>query len=138
MDDAELTFRFPTVEEFLALRRSAGWHVPAPDAVAEALKNSLFGVCIEKGGQCLGTGRIVGDAALTYTIQDVVVLPEYQRKGYGTMIMDALMEYIEKNAQPSAYIAVFAAKGREHFYSRYGFIERPSGQHGPGMAFFKS
>ena len=138
MDDAVLTFRFPTVEEFVALRRAAGWHVPAPDAVAAALKNSLFAVCIEKGGRFVGSGRVVGDGALTYTIQDVIVLSEYQRKGYGTMIMDALMDYIEKNAKPTAYIALFAARGMEHFYSRYGFVERPHGQLGPGMAFFKS
>ena len=138
MAEAVLVSRFPTVEEFISLRREAGWHVPQPDAVIESLKNTLFAVCVEEDGKFVGSGRIIGDGALVYVVEGVIILPEYQKKGYGTMIMDALMRYIQKNAKPTSHISLFAARGLEHFYNRYGFIERPHGQLGPGMAFFKT
>ena len=137
MDDVILTVRSPTVEEFIALRRAAGWHVPAPDAVADALKSTLFAVCVEKDGTCVGSGRVVGDGSLVFYVQDLIVLPEFQRKGYGTRLMDAIMDYINTNAKPTAVIALFSARGLEPWYSRYGFIERPHQHLGPGMAFFK-
>ena len=138
MDDAILVFRLPTPEEYNDLRRTAGWGLCNPDAVATALTNSIFAVCVEKGGKFLGSGRIVGDGALVYMIQDVIIFPEHQRKGYGTMIMDALMDYVQENAAQNAHISLFAAKGLEGVYTRYGFVERPYEQLGPGMAFFKS
>ena len=75
-----LVARFPTVEEFISLHREAGWHVPQPDAVLESLKNSLFAVCVEEDGKFVGSGRVIGDGALVYVVEDVIVLPEYQKK----------------------------------------------------------
>ena len=137
MSDVIINPRPPTVDEFVAFRRSAGWHVPEPDAVAQALKATSFSVCAEKDGAAVGMARVVGDGALCFYVQDVIVLPEYQRKGHGTKLMDAVMDYINRNAWPTAYIALFSARGLEPFYSRYGFIERPHKHLGPGMAFFR-
>lgn len=81
-------------------------------------------------------GRVVGDGALVFAIQDVIVLPEHRRQGYGARIMDALMAYVKENARLTAHISLFSANGMEEFYSRYGFVERPQGRLGPGMAFF--
>jgi len=67
-----------------------------------------------------------------------MVLPEHQRKGCGTLIMDAIMAYINSNAKHMAYIALFSARGMEPCYSQYGFIERPHKNLGPGMVFFKA
>ena len=134
----KLVARAPTAEEFIALRRAAGWPVPDAGAAEAAVRHSLFTVCVEKDGQCIGSGRVVGDGALVYLVQDVIVLPEHQRKGCGTLIMDAIMAYISRTAKPTAYIALFAARGLEPWYTRYGFIERPRENLGPGMAFFKA
>ncbi len=138
MDETKLVVRAPTAQEFIALRRAAGWHVPDADAASMALAKSLFSVCVERGGQCIGCGRVVGDGSLVFHVQDVIVLPGFQRKGCGTLIMDAIMEYINRTAKPTAYIALFSAHGLEPWYSRYGFIERPHKNLGPGMAFFKA
>ncbi len=137
MDNIAVKFRLPTAGEFLTLRRSAGWQIPDTEAVAAALKNTLFAVCVEKDGRIIGSGRVVGDGALCFYVQDVIVLPECQRKGVGTKIMDALMDYIHKTAKPTAYIGLFSALGLQPFYRRYGFIERPQGNLGPGMVFLK-
>ena len=115
-----------------------GWLIPDPASVERALEHTLFAVCIERNGACIGSGRVVGDGALVFCVQDVIVLPEHQRKGYGALIMDAIMAYIEQTAHATAFIGLFAAKGLEPWYARYGFIKRPQQHLGPGMGYFKT
>ena len=137
MGDGVVKLRLPTATEFIALRRAAGWDVPSPEDVAEALANTLFAACAEKDSQLIGSGRVVGDGALCFFVQDLIVLPAHQKQGWGTRIMDALMGYVNATAKPTAFIGLFSARGMESFYSRYGFIERPHKHLGPGMVFFK-
>ena len=137
MDNIEIRQKAPTVEQFLSFRQAAGWHVPSADAVEEGLRNTRYSVCVEADGEVIGMGRVLGDGVLYFYIQDVIVMPEYQKKGVGTRLMDAIMAHIDKCAKPTAYIALFSAKGMEPFYSKYGFIERPCDNLGPGMAFIK-
>ena len=135
MSEAKLVARAPTADELLALRRAAAWLVPDRDAAAVALRNTIFAACVEEDGACVGCGRVVGDGALVFHIQDLIVLPEHQRKGYGTLIMDAVMDYIHGAADPCAFIALFAAPSVVPWYKRHGFVERPHGRLGPGMVF---
>ena len=137
MTDAKLKTRLPSIDEFMMLRKAVGWGVPDSAAISTSLQNTLFGVCVESEGQCIGCGRVVGDGSLVFHVQDIIVLPEYQRKGVGTMIMDAIMAYIHRTAKPTAFIALFASPFAVGWYARYGFIERPHQPYGPGMAFFK-
>jgi GNAT superfamily N-acetyltransferase len=137
MDVFEVICQAPTPDEFIRLRESVGWFVPERDAAGVALANSIFSVCVLRRGECVGCGRVVGDGCLVFHVQDVMVLPECQRQGCGGRIMDALMEYINGTAQLTAFIALFSAPGLESWYTRYGFVPRPTQDRGPGMAFFK-
>lgn len=38
--------------------------------------------------ELLGMARVIGDGGLFYYIQDVIFIPEYQRQGIGTQLMD--------------------------------------------------
>ena len=107
------------------------------ESARAALAHSLFSVCIARDRECIACGRVVGDGSLVFHVQDVIVLPEYQRLGLGTRIMDALMGYINAHARPTAFIALFAAPGLESWYGRYGFLSRPMENRGPGMAYFQ-
>lgn len=73
-----------------------------------------------------------------YYIQDVIVLPEYQKKGIGMLLMDAVMAEINRQIPAGGYIALFSARGLEPFYARYGFVERSHDMLGPGMVYMKS
>jgi GNAT superfamily N-acetyltransferase len=137
MDELSLSTRMLSADEFIRLRSAVGWHVPDAESASLALENTLFGVCLEVGGECVGFGRVVGDGALVFHVQDVIVLPQHQRKGYGRIIMKALMDYIHSTARPTAFIALFASSSAKEWYKRYGFEERPGEVYGPGMAFFK-
>lgn len=136
MTKTKIANRAPTVEEFIALRKAVGWHVPDIEATKSSIINSLFWVCVENDNKCIGTARVVGDGFLVFHVQDVMIKPEYQRKGFGTLMMEEIMKYIKQTAKPTAYIALFSSRGLEPWYSRFGFIERPHMNLGPGMAFF--
>ena len=64
-----------------------------------------------------------------------MVLPEYQGKHIGTGILNNLLEQINKYKEVNPYIRVYlgAAKGKEHFYEKLGFVSRPTDNLGPGM-----
>jgi GNAT superfamily N-acetyltransferase len=121
VQNAEIVVRKPTVAEYCRLRRSCGWPVPEAAACESALGNSVLGVVALLNGDTVGMGRVVGDGALWNYIQDVVVLPEHQRKGLGRMLMDAIMRELAKTAAVGSDVALISAPGKVPFYERYGF-----------------
>ncbi|HEX2957517.1 MAG TPA: GNAT family N-acetyltransferase [Chitinispirillaceae bacterium] len=125
-----------TADEFISLRKAVGWEVPEKGFVAAGLKNTLFSVCIRRVDTIIGYGRVVGDGGFTIFIQDVMVLPENQRQGVGTKIMEIIMSTIKQTFGRHTYIGLMATKGREPFYKRFGFIERPNERFGAGMIQF--
>lgn len=126
----------PDAENYNRLRLSVGWGVLPPDVTAAALPKSLYGVTALDGDLIIGCARVVGDGGLCYYIQDVIVMPEYQRQGIGKGLMARVMDYLTKHAPLNAYVGLMAARGREDFYKPYGFIERPNEQFGAGMIQF--
>jgi len=44
-----------------------------------------------------------------------------------------LLCYLKKQCVERAIIGLMAAKGKERFYKKYGFIERPNDNLGAGM-----
>lgn len=129
---ATLIERAPTVDEFLALRAAVGWQNPERAVLADALAASRYAVCLAQAGQVIGCGRVISDGFMFY-IQDVVVLPAFQHHGYGQLIMGAIMAYIRGAMPPAGFVGLMAARGTTEFYTRFGFVARPSEQFGPGM-----
>ena len=87
-------------------------------------------------GKAVGTVRVVGDGKLCFYIQDLIVMKEFRKNGIATELMQAVMNYLKKNAAPNAFIGLMAAKGVDDFYKRYGFMARQNEQMGPGMTMF--
>jgi ribosomal protein S18 acetylase RimI-like enzyme len=115
--------RTPTVQEYRTICESVGWGAVINfDVAGEALRKSLYGLVVLSKGEAVGMGRIVGDGEIFFYIQDIAVKPEYQGKGIGRMIMDALMAYLETGAPNKAFVGLFAADGKQPFYERYGFM----------------
>ena len=64
----------------------------------------------------IGIGRIIGDGALYFYIQDLIVLPSYQQQGIGKFIMQQLLEHTSKKTLPTqAFIGLMAAAGTGPF-----------------------
>jgi len=126
----------PSVAEFTELRKKIGWGTADADMVQKSLDNSLFHVVIHDELSLIGMGRVVGDGAMYFYIQDVVVDPTYQKQGIGNVLMNNIEDYLAKVAKKGSTIGLLAAKGKEEFYSRYDYIKRPSELLGNGMCKF--
>ena len=100
-----------------------------------ALKNSIYTVTAYIDDKVVGMGRMVGDGAVICYIQDLVVHPSYQKLGVGEALMKKLIGHAESLRLPDTelMLCLMCAKGRESFYTRYGFIPRPTDALGPGM-----
>jgi ribosomal protein S18 acetylase RimI-like enzyme len=130
-DTYVLVERSPTIEEYQRLCEAVGWETVDDEATETGLQSALFSVCVIHKGEVIGCGRVVGDGGIYFYIQDIIVLPEFQGRGLGRRIMDAVMGYLDAHAHPNAFVGLMAAKGVSGLYEKYGFAERPPGR--PGM-----
>ncbi len=116
-------------EDFVRLRVATGFADIPIEHAKKALRNGLINVSILKDGEIVGMGRLVGDGAMYWYLQEIVVLPEYQGMGIGTMIVDHLVDYAMKNSSTGRFTTIggVSAKGKEGFYQKLGFEVIPNG-----------
>jgi GNAT superfamily N-acetyltransferase len=125
-----LVDRLPTPEEYRALCTAVGWGEVIDFAAAPAsLAGSLFGVVALEEGRTIGMGRLVGDGAIYFYVQDVAVDPAHQGRGVGTAILARLVDHATAAATNEAFVGLFAAAGSERLYRAHGF-ERHDGMTG--------
>lgn len=124
-----------TPKEYMDMRRIVGWGVFPLEQAAEGLKNSAVLCCIRDNGKLIGIGRTVSDHGYVVYIADVIVVPEYQGQGLGREIMEYLMDQIRLSLKPGyrVMVSLMAAQGKEKFYNKFGFIDRPNDYYGCGM-----
>ncbi|MDE6740653.1 MAG: GNAT family N-acetyltransferase [Lachnospiraceae bacterium] len=125
----ELADNVLKAEDFIRLKVATGFIERPLQQVEMALKNGLFNVSAICDGKVVGMGRLVGDGAMYWYLQEIVVLPEYQGKGIGKSIVNRLIEYIKSTAIPGTIIDIglTAVKGKEPFYEKFGFSIRSTG-----------
>lgn len=126
----------PSIEKFNELRELVGWGSLDKDVVEKSLLKSTYSVIARFNDEVVAFARVVGDGGLCFYIQEIIVHPDHQRKGIASTFMKYILNYLEDNATKRSYIGVFAGKGLESFYKKYGFWERPTGVMGSGMMQF--
>ena len=120
---------------FLHLYRSVGWEAPGLDQITMALENSFATFCAYDGEQPVGMARLLGDGGMSFYIKDFAVLPDYQGQGVGRALMNATESWIKEQLQPgwAVSLELISSKGREAFYEKFGFEQRPNDWDGAGM-----
>ena len=122
-----MTYEFlkvvPRVEDYVSLRREAGLGFKSVDAATKGLPNSLFSITVVHEGETIGMGRVIGDGGCFFEVVDIAVVPEHRGKGLGRRIMQEIMNFIERNALPGAYVSLIT--NTPEFYQQFGF-ERTS------------
>lgn len=131
MDAPEIVERAPTIEDYSELRKAVGWAPLGKEMIEEGLRNSLFSVCAIYKNKVIGCGRVIGDGAVYFYVQDIMVLPEFQKNGIGKGIMASIMHWLGRHVSDKSFIGLMATKGNSKFYEKYGFQERPPDR--PGM-----
>lgn len=124
-----------TIDEYLKLRNRVGWKPLSREQAQLALEHSLITIGAYLADQLIGMGRIVGDGAVICYVQDLIIPPQAQSFGIGSMILRRLEAYVESIRIPGTEMMfdLMCAKGREAFYVHHGFIARPTPKLGPGM-----
>ncbi len=120
---------------FLQLFRSVGWDAPGLDQIEKALEGSLATFCAYDGDMPVGMARLIGDGGMSFYIKDFAVLPDYQGQGVGRALMNATESWIKEQLQPGWAVSqeLISSKGREPFYEKFGFEQRPNDWDGAGM-----
>ena len=110
-----------SIDDVLPLYQAVGWtnYTNQPQMLAQALSHSLATYLARDGEKIVGLGRLVGDGFSSVFVQDLIVLPSYQRQGIGSNLMkEALADYKD------AYQIQLATEQTEKnlgFYRSLGF-----------------
>ena len=87
---------FVKLEDVLHLYQAVGWtnYTDQSEMLEQALSHSLAIYVALDGDTVVGLVRLVGDGFSSVLVQDLIVLPIYQRKGIGSALMkEALEDY---------------------------------------------
>jgi GNAT superfamily N-acetyltransferase len=99
-----------------------------PDVHRKAFENSHTAVFVYDGDQLVGFGRAISDDAYQLAVYDMAVVPEYQRQGIGTTIMEHILDRVRH-----CNVILYAGIGKEPFYEKFGLRRMKT-----GMALFKN
>ena len=123
-----------TPEEYTELRKAVGFHEIPVEEAAEGLKHSHV-VCVRDKEKAVAVGRVLWDHGYAVLLTDVIVDPEYQRQGLGRLVVETCIQHVKEQLKPGykIMISLLAANGKEGFYKKLGFVERPNKKAGPGM-----
>ena len=109
------------LEDVLHLYQAVGWtnYTNQPQMLEQALSHSLSTYLARDGEEIVGLVRLVGDGFSSVFVQDLIVLPTYQRQGIGSDLMkEALGDY--KNAY-QVQLATEQTEKTLGFYRSLGF-----------------
>ena len=110
-----------SIDDVLSLYQAVGWtnYTNQPQMLAQALSHSLAIYLARDGEKIVGLVRLVGDGFSSVFVQDLLVLPSYQRQGIGSSLMkQALADY--KDAY-QVQLATDESEKTLGFYRSLGF-----------------
>ncbi len=107
--------------------KNVGMAYDQPDVHKNAFENSHTAVFIYHGNQLIGFGRAISDGVYEAAVYDVAVIPEFQRKGFGTTIIKNILDRVSP-----CNVILYSAPGKEAFYKKLGLRKMKT-----GMALFR-
>lgn len=124
----------PSARQWMALRSSVGWATFPLEVAQQSLDATPFCVCAFQGDELIGMGRVLGDGVISFYIGNVMVRPDFQGTGIGKEILTRIDAYVEEHAAHGAIASLLSIKGKEDFYTQFGYECRPDEHHGCGMS----
>lgn len=112
-----------SARDFIYLWESVWGEAPSIEQVSLAMDNTSFRISIYDKDKLIGMARLIGDKGLDYYIKDVVVIPEYQHKKIGSMIIKELLKFINDNGiqNTKIFVELCAMPDVIPFYEKFGF-----------------
>jgi len=116
-----IELRRPTVDEYVSLRRSVGWRIPAVRDVERAVEATTFSAIATDGATVVGLGRVVGDGAFYNFVVDLIVRPEAQRRGVGRLLLSTLEREAARRSS-TGVLQLVADQDVTPFYESLGYV----------------
>lgn len=110
-----------SIDDVLHLYQAVGWtnYTNQPQMLEQSLVHSLAIYVARDGEEIVGVVRLIGDGFSSVFVQDLIVLPSYQRQGIGSALMKkALADY--KDAY-QVQLATDESEKTLGFYRSLGF-----------------
>ena len=109
------------LEDVLHLYQAVGWtnYTHQPEMLEQALSHSLAIYVALDGDAVVGLIRLVGDGFSSVLVQDLIVLPSYQRQGIGSALMKQALEDFKEVYQ--VQLATEQTEKNVGFYRSMGF-----------------
>lgn len=121
-------------ELFLKLYTSVGWEPPCRAQVEKALQNTIATFLAVDNNEAVGMVRLIGDGGMSFYIKDFVVVPQYQSRGVGKLLIRTVEAYIKEAVEDWAVsLELISTIEAQPFYEKMGFEPRPCEWDGPGM-----
>lgn len=105
----------------LDLYATVGWtnYTTCPERLQKALENTLLVLAAFDGEQLVGLLRAVGDGYSIVFIQDILVLPAYQRQGIGRQLLEQTIAHFPEIYQ--LHLLTDNTEKTRSFYEALGF-----------------
>ena len=109
------------LEDVFYLYQAVGWtnYTNQPQMLEQALSHSLAIYLALDGDAVVGLIRLVGDGFSSVFVQDLIVLPSYQRQGIGSSLMKETLEDFKEAYQ--VQLATEQTEKNVGFYRSMGF-----------------
>lgn len=107
--------------------KRVGMAYDEPDVHRRAFEASHTTMFVYHATQLIGFGRAISDGVYQAAVYDVAVVPEFQEKGIGTVIMKKILERLSE-----CNVILYASPGKEGFYRKMGLRKMKT-----GMALFR-
>ena len=109
------------LEDVFYLYQAVGWtnYTNQPQMLERALSHSLAIYLALDGDTVVGLIRLVGDGFSSVFVQDLIVLPSYQRQGIGSSLMKEALEDFKETYQ--VQLATEQTEKNVGFYRSMGF-----------------
>ena len=109
------------LEDVLHLYQAVGWtnYTNQPQMLEQALSHSLVIYLALDGDAVVGLIRLVGDGFSSVFVQDLIVLPSYQRQGIGSSLMKEALGNFKEAYQ--VQLATEETETNVGFYRSMGF-----------------
>ena len=102
--------------------REVGMGYRTAEIHKQAFNNSYAVVFVFDEERLIGFGRAISDGVYQAAVYDVAVIPDYQGKGIGKIILQTII----KNC-PDCNFILYASPGKEKFYEKENFKRMKTG-----------
>lgn len=103
-------------DEVCCLLKEAGLATRTVELVQKAFANSYCVAYVFDNALLVGVGRAISDGAYQAAIYDIAVLPSYQGRKLGKLIVDELHKTLQ-----GFNVILYANPGKEEFYGKLGY-----------------